>query len=146
MFGCRFKLNLATLLDAKGRVSIKLPLIFIPKVQRFWTLCTPILIFLWNCDLSSLGSRYVQLVGRLLESVIFYFWLCFYLINLFNLIIIITRVGPVIRPTFDIRQITGYPALKISRISGIRIVWITFIRPNIENCRISGQTEYLAQP
>ena len=33
MFGCRFKLNLATLLDAKGGVSIKLPLIFIPKVQ-----------------------------------------------------------------------------------------------------------------
>ena len=43
-------------------------------------------------------------------------------------------------PTFDIRQITGYTALKISRVSGIRIVSISGFRPDIENGRISGPT------
>ena len=45
------------------------------------------------------------------------------------------RVGPDIWPTFDIRHITGYPALEISRI-----VSIYGIRPDIENSRIYGPT------
>ena len=49
-------------------------------------------------------------------------------------------VGPDIWPTFDIRQFTGYPASKISRISCNRIVLISGIRPDIENDRISGPT------
>ena len=47
-------------------------------------------------------------------------------------------------------RITRYTALKIRRISGIRIVSISGIQPVIENGRISGwisdQTGYPAQP
>ena len=61
-----------------------------------------------------------------------------------------TRVGPDIWSTFDIRKITGYPAgylaLNFRQISGIKIVSISGIRPDIENSRISGRTGYPAQP
>ena len=48
--------------------------------------------------------------------------------------------------TFDIRQLTGYPELEISRISGIRLVLLSGIRSDVENGRISDQTGYPAQP
>ena len=37
-------------------------------------------------------------------------------------------------------RLSGYKALKISRISVIRILSISGIRPDIENCQISGPT------
>ena len=43
-------------------------------------------------------------------------------------------------------RITGYPALKISRIFGILIDLISSILQDIENCRISCKTGYPAQP
>ena len=43
-------------------------------------------------------------------------------------------------------QITGYPALEISWISGIRIVSISGILPDIENGLISGYTGYPSKP
>ena len=43
-------------------------------------------------------------------------------------------------PTFHIRQIIGYLALEISRVSGNRIVSISGIQLDIENGQISGPT------
>ena len=51
-----------------------------------------------------------------------------------------TDKGTDIWSMFNIRQITGYLALKISCIFSIRIVSISGIRPDIRPNRISGPT------
>ena len=53
----------------------------------------------------------------------------------------ISKFRPDTWQTFDIRQFTGYPSSKISRI-----VLISNIRPDIENNRITGQAGYPDQP
>ena len=52
---------------------------------------------------------------------------------------------PDIWPTFDIRQITGYLKLEISRISGIRIVSISGIGLDIEMTGYPAQPYFLQQ-